>query len=148
MNLRAVRLFVWIASGVLCFSLPIRSAASKIRIGYSAITTTQAPLWAAEDRDFSEIRLETELIYLAMGRRSRWRWSRSRFNSAGSTWRRRSMRARRRKLRGDRVLYDYYYFQILASCAATSDGLKTRSSPRAAQLASSTASAMRSATSV
>ena len=69
MNLRAVRFFTWIASGVLCFSLPDRLfAATRIRIGYSAITTTQAPLWAAEDRGlFQKYGLEPELIYLAGG---------------------------------------------------------------------------------
>src|SRR3989304_8951964 len=69
MNLRAVRLFVWIASGVLCVWLPDPLfAATKIRIGYSAITTTQAPLWAAEDRGFfKKYGFETELIYLAGG---------------------------------------------------------------------------------
>src|SRR3970040_858100 len=69
MNLRAICIFIWAACVVLVPSSPDPLiAATKIRIGYSAITTTQAPLWAAEDRGlFQKYGLEPELIYLAGG---------------------------------------------------------------------------------
>ncbi len=48
--------------------LPPLFAATKLRIGYSAITATQAPLWTAEDRGiFKKYGIETELIYLTGG---------------------------------------------------------------------------------
>ena len=42
--------------------------ASKVHIGYSAISAAAAPLWAAQDRAFlKKYGLDTELIYLAGG---------------------------------------------------------------------------------
>ncbi len=44
--------------------------ASKVHIGYSAISAAAAPLWAAQDRGFfKKYGLDTELIYLAGGSR-------------------------------------------------------------------------------
>ncbi len=43
-------------------------AATKLRIGYSAITATMAPLWAAEEKGlFKKYGIDAELIYLAGG---------------------------------------------------------------------------------
>lgn len=66
MNGWATRLLLlWVACAVSYFIPHSVSAATRIRIGYSAITTTQAPLWAAEDRGlFKKYGLETERIYL------------------------------------------------------------------------------------
>ena len=120
MNLRAFRLLVWIASGVLCFLLPDRLfAATKIRIGYSAITTTQAPLWAVEDRGFlKKYGLETELIYLAGGSKIALALESesiqlARFNVASAV---------DARLAGASPVvigsfYDYYYFQIFGKPA-------------------------------
>lgn len=63
MNGWATRLLLlWVACAVSYFIPHSVSAATKVRIGDSAITTTQAPLWAAEDRGlFKKYGLETEL---------------------------------------------------------------------------------------
>ena len=59
----------WAAGIVIQLSfLPPLFAATKLRIGYSAITATQAPLWTAEDRGlFKKYGIEAELIYLTGG---------------------------------------------------------------------------------
>lgn len=93
---------------------PELSAATKIRIGYSAITTTQAPLWAAEDRGFfRKYGLESELIYLAGGSKIALALESEsihlgRFNVASAV---------DARLAGGTPIvigsfYDYYYFQI------------------------------------
>jgi NitT/TauT family transport system substrate-binding protein len=89
-------------------------AAARIRIGYSAITTTQAPLWAAEDRGyFKKYGLEPELIYLAGGAKIALAVESEsiqlgRFNVASAV--------DARLAGGDLTVigsfYDYYYFQI------------------------------------
>ncbi|HEX9144333.1 MAG TPA: hypothetical protein VGA09_08680, partial [Candidatus Binatia bacterium] len=69
MNRSPLHVLVWTAGVILCciISGPL-SAATKLRIGYSAITTTQAPLWAAEDRGlFRKYGIDAELIYLTGG---------------------------------------------------------------------------------
>jgi ABC-type nitrate/sulfonate/bicarbonate transport system substrate-binding protein len=64
MNGWATRLLLlWVACAVSYFFPDSVSAATKIRIGYSAIMTTQAPLWAAEDRGlFKKYGLGTEKL--------------------------------------------------------------------------------------
>jgi NitT/TauT family transport system substrate-binding protein len=64
-----IHLCVWAAGIIFQLSfLPPLFAATKLRIGYSAITATQAPLWTAEDRGiFKKYGIETELIYLTGG---------------------------------------------------------------------------------
>ncbi|MGE5820027.1 MAG: ABC transporter substrate-binding protein, partial [Deltaproteobacteria bacterium] len=45
-------------------------AASKLRVGYGAITATNAPLWAADNKGlFKKYGIDAELIYLAGGSR-------------------------------------------------------------------------------
>ena len=59
--------FVFVLSVLLPQSL---SAASRIRIGYSAITATMAPLWAGQEKGiFAKYGIDPELIYLAGGGR-------------------------------------------------------------------------------
>jgi NitT/TauT family transport system substrate-binding protein len=69
MNRSPLHVWVWAACLILCciISRPL-FAATKLRIGYSAITTTQSPLWAAEDRGlFRKYGIDAELIYLTGG---------------------------------------------------------------------------------
>jgi len=120
MNLRAICNFIWVACVAFVSSLPDPLfAASKIRIGYSAITTTQAPLWAAEDRGFfKKYGLETELIYLAGGSKIALALESEsiqlgRFNVASAV---------DARLAGASSMvigsfYDYYYFQIFGKPA-------------------------------
>jgi ABC-type nitrate/sulfonate/bicarbonate transport system substrate-binding protein len=56
---------------VLVSASPARGAsAAKLRIGYSAITATMAPLWAGHDNGFfAKYGIDAELIYLAGGSR-------------------------------------------------------------------------------
>jgi len=56
---------------VLALIAPARSAsAAKLRIGYSAITATMAPLWNAYEKGlFAKYGFDAELIYLAGGSR-------------------------------------------------------------------------------
>ncbi len=45
-------------------------AASKLRVGYGAVTAMMAPLWAADDKGlFKKYSIDAELIYLAGGSR-------------------------------------------------------------------------------
>jgi NitT/TauT family transport system substrate-binding protein len=102
-----------VAIAYVWFSVEL-GAATKIRIGYSAITTTQAPLWAAEDRGFfKKYGLESELIYLAGGSKIALALESEsihlgRFNVASAV---------DARLAGGTLVvigsfYDYYYFQI------------------------------------
>lgn len=116
MNPKAACIIAWVAC-VMVASLPASLfAATKIRIGYSAITTTQAPLWAAEDRGFfQKYGLEPELIYLAGGSKIALALESEsiqlgRFNVASAV---------DARLAGASPVvigsfYDYYYFQIFA----------------------------------
>ena len=120
MNLRAIGIFIWVACVVLVSTFPDPLfAATKIRIGYSAITTTQAPLWAAEDRGFfKKYGFETELIYLAGGSKIALALESEsiqlgRFNVASAV---------DARLAGASSVvigsfYDYYYFQIFGKPA-------------------------------
>ena len=56
---------------VLALIAPARSASAvKLRIGYSAITATMAPLWNAQEKGlFAKYGFDAELIYLAGGSR-------------------------------------------------------------------------------
>ena len=120
MKLRAMYVFVGVVCAALVCSLPVPlPAATKIRIGYSAITTTQAPLWAAEDRGiFKKYGLETELIYLAGGSKIALALESEsiqlgRFNVASAV---------DARLAGASSVvigsfYDYYYFQIFGKPA-------------------------------
>ncbi len=59
--------FVFVSS--LLLPAPL-AAASKFRIGYSAITATMAPLWAGQEKGlFVKYGIDPELIYLAGGGR-------------------------------------------------------------------------------
>lgn len=101
-------LFAWLSL------LQPLDAAVKLRIGYSAITTTQAPLWAAEDRGlFKKYEIEPELIYLSGGSKIALALESEsihlgRFNVASAV---------DARLAGGTLVvigsfYDYYYFQI------------------------------------
>lgn len=110
-----LRLSLWAAGVILFCSLPSPTfSATKLRIGYSAITTTQAPLWAAQDRDiFAKYGLESELIYLPGGSKIALALESNsiqmgRFNVASGV---------DARLAGGNItvigsFYDYYYFQI------------------------------------
>jgi NitT/TauT family transport system substrate-binding protein len=115
-----IRFSLWAAVAVIYFSLlPSLFAATKLRIGYSAITTTQAPLWAAEDRGlFKKYGIEPELIYLAGGSKIALAVESEsiqlgRFNVASAV---------DARLAGGTLIvigsfYDYYYFQIFGKPA-------------------------------
>ena len=123
MNRSPLHVWVWAAGVILCciISRPL-SASTKLRVGYSAITTTQAPLWAAEDRGlFRKYGIESELIYLAGGSKialalesESIQMGRFNVNSAVDA-----------RLAGGNLVvigsfYDYYYFQIFAKPALQS----------------------------
>jgi ABC-type nitrate/sulfonate/bicarbonate transport system substrate-binding protein len=56
--------------GWLLLPAPLIAAAAKLRIGYSAITATMAPLWAGQEKGlFAKYGIDSELIYLAGGGR-------------------------------------------------------------------------------
>jgi NitT/TauT family transport system substrate-binding protein len=115
MNKLPFHLSLW-AAGVIFYCLfpSLLFAATQLRIGYSAITTTQAPLWAAQDRGiFTKYGIEPELIYLAGGSKialalesNSIQLGRFNVNSAVDA-----------SLAGGHLVvigsfYDYYYFQI------------------------------------
>ncbi|MBI4529138.1 MAG: ABC transporter substrate-binding protein [Deltaproteobacteria bacterium] len=110
----------WPVGIILCLwlSTPLL-AASKLRIGYSAISATQVPLWAAEDRGlFKKYGIDAELIYLAGGSKIALALESEsiqmgRFNVASGV---------DARLAGASLLvigsfYDYYYFQIFGKPA-------------------------------
>ena len=115
MNKLPFHLPPWAAGVILCCLFPsLLFAATQLRIGYSAITTTQAPLWAAQDRGlFTKYGIEPELIYLAGGSKialalesNSIQLGRFNVNSAIDA-----------TLAGGHLVvigsfYDYYYFQI------------------------------------
>ncbi len=115
MNRSAMKFSAWAVG--LCINLlllPPLLAATKLRIGYSAITATQAPLWTAEDRGiFKKYGLETELIYLAGGSKIAMALEAEsiqlgRFNVASGV----DARLAGASLAVIGSFYDYYYFQI------------------------------------
>ena len=56
--------------GIASISAAKDSWAAKLRIGYSAITATMAPLWGAQEKGlFAKYGVDAELIYLAGGSR-------------------------------------------------------------------------------
>lgn len=115
MNKLPFHLPPWAAGAILyCLFPSLLFAATRLRIGYSAITTTQAPLWAAQDRGiFTKYGIEPELIYLAGGSKialalesNSIHLGRFNVNSAVDA-----------TLAGGHLVvigsfYDYYYFQI------------------------------------
>src|SRR5512141_2790358 len=116
MNRLRLHYFLWLAGVILFHCLPPTPlfSATKLRIGYSAITTTQAPLWAAQDRGiFAKYGLEAELIYLPGGSKIAQALESNsiqmgRFNVASCV---------DARLAGGNItvigsFYDYYYFQI------------------------------------
>lgn len=105
----------WAAGIVIQLSfLPPLFAAAKLRIGYSAITATQAPLWTAEDRGiFKKYGIETELIYLTGGSKIAMALESDsiqlgRFNIASGV----DARLAGAGLTVIGAFYNYYYFQI------------------------------------
>jgi len=55
---------------LVCNSFSYGASAAKLRLGYSAITATMAPLWAGRDNAFfAKYGIDPELIYLAGGAR-------------------------------------------------------------------------------
>ena len=107
--------FVWIAGVILwCLLPPPVFSATKLRIGYSAITATQSPLWAAEDRGyFKKYGIEPELIYLTGGSKIAMALESDsvqlgRFNVASGV----DARLAGAGLVVIGSFYEYYYFQI------------------------------------
>ena len=108
-------LHLWAAGIViqLSFLHPL-FAATKVRVGYSAITATQAPLWTAEDRGiFKKYGIETELIYLTGGSKIAMALESDsiqlgRFNIASGV----DARLAGAGLVVIGAFYNYYYFQI------------------------------------
>ena len=111
----AIYLSFGVAGAILYFSMPSALfAATKLRIGYSAITATQAPLWTAEDRGFfKKYGVEPELIYLAGGSKIAMALEAEsiqlgRFNVASAV----DARLAGAGLVVIGSFFDYYYFQI------------------------------------
>lgn len=104
-----------VAGVILCCMLPPPLfSATNLRIGYSAITSTQSPLWAAQDRGyFKKYGIDAELIYLTGGSKIAMALESEsvqlgRFNVASGV---------DARLAGAGLLvigsfYEYYYFQI------------------------------------
>jgi len=98
------------------------ASAAKLRLGYSAITATMAPLWAARDNGFfAKYGIDAELIYLAGGSRIALALE-SNSIQIGQIALNAGVEAR---LAGGDVtiigsVYDTYYFQILSNPAITS----------------------------
>ena len=111
----AIHISFWAAGVLIQFSIlsPL-FAATKVRIGYSAITATQAPLWTADDRGlFKKYGIEPELIYLAGGSKIAMALEAEsiqlgRFNVASAV----DARLAGASLVVIGSFYDYYYFQI------------------------------------
>jgi NitT/TauT family transport system substrate-binding protein len=89
-------------------------SATNLRIGYSAITATQSPLWAAQDRGyFKKYGIDVELIYLTGGSKIAMALESQsvqlgRFNVASAV----DARLAGANLVVIGSFYDYYYFQI------------------------------------
>ena len=98
------------------------ASAAKLRVGYSAITATMAPLWAALDSNFfTKHGIDAELIYLAGGSRIALALE-SDAIQIGQIALNAGVEAR---LAGGHVtiigsVYDSYYFQIFSNPAITS----------------------------
>ena len=116
MSKLSLHVSLWAAGVILycCLFPSLLFSATKLRIGYSAITTTQAPLWAAQDRGiFTKYGIEPELIYLAGGSKIALALESNsiqmgRFNVSSAV---------ESRLAGGTLVvigsfYDYYYFQI------------------------------------
>ena len=116
MSKLSLHVSLWAAGVILycCLFPSLLFSATKLRIGYSAITTTQAPLWAAQDRGiFTKYGIEPELIYLAGGSKIALALESNsiqmgRFNVSSAV---------DSRLAGGTLVvigsfYDYYYFQI------------------------------------
>ena len=116
----AFQLSFWRVSAIiyLLLSTPL-FAASKLRIGYSAITATMAPLWAGEEKGlFKKYGIDPELIYLAGGSRIALAIESDsiqmgRFNVSSAV---------EARLAGGSIVvigsfYDFYYFQIFGKPA-------------------------------
>jgi NitT/TauT family transport system substrate-binding protein len=103
-------------------SFSYRASAAKLRLGYSAITATMAPLWAGRDNGFFAKRgIDAELIYLAGGSRIALALE-SDSIQLGQIALNAGVEAR---LAGGDVtivgsVYDTYYFQIFSKPAITS----------------------------
>lgn len=112
-------------SFVTVFSLLIPARvvqAAKLRLGYSAITATMAPLWAARDMGFfAKHGIEEELIYLAGGSRIAVALESESIQLAQIAL---NPGVEARLAGSDIVIvasvYDTYYFQIFAKPAITS----------------------------
>ena len=97
------------------------ASAAKLRLGYSAITATMAPLWAARDNGFfAKYGIDAELIYLAGGSRIALALE-SDSIQVGQIALNAGVEAR---LAGGDVtiigsVYDTYYFQIFSNPAIT-----------------------------
>jgi len=98
------------------------ASAAKLRLGYSAITATMAPLWAARDNGFfAKYGIDADLIYLAGGSRIALALE-SDSIQIGQIALNAGVEAR---LAGGDVtiigsVYDTYYFQIFSNPAITS----------------------------
>ena len=98
------------------------ASAARLRLGYSAITATMAPLWAARDNGFfARYGIDAELIYLAGGARIALALE-SNSIQIGQIALNAGVEAR---LAGGDVtiigsVYDTYYFQIFSKPAITS----------------------------
>lgn len=119
MNLKTACIIAWVACAIVASLFAPLFAATKIRIGYSAITATQSPLWAAEDRGyFKKYGLEAELIYLTGGAKIAMALESEsvhlgRFNVASGV----DARLAGANLVVIGSFYDYYYFQIFGKPA-------------------------------
>jgi NitT/TauT family transport system substrate-binding protein len=107
--------WVWVSGVILGCLLPASLfPATRLRVGYSAITATQAPLWAAADRGyFKKYGLESELIYLTGGSKIAMALESEsvqlgRFNVASGV----DARLAGASLVVIASFYEYYYFQI------------------------------------
>ncbi len=126
--------FVFVSS--LLLPAPL-AAASKFRIGYSAITATMAPLWAGQEKGlFVKYGIDPELIYLAGGGRIALALE-SESIQIGQMNVNAGVEAR---LAGGTItiigsIYDTYYFQIFGKPGMYSAAqLKAKSLPPVAQV--------------
>lgn len=111
-----------VLTGLLTSSFSYGASAAKLRLGYSAITATMAPLWAGRDNGFfAKYGIEPELIYLAGGSRIALALE-SDAIQIGQIALNAGVEAR---LAGGNVriigsVYDTYYFQIFSNPTITS----------------------------